>query len=60
MRPDHQGRPADDPADRLEVRLDLEAPAGNALPALARLLRALRDEDRRRPPGDDENVPEAD
>jgi hypothetical protein len=53
--------PAGDPADRLDVRLDLDAPPGNVLPALARLLRALRDEDRRLLADDDgKKAPTAD
>jgi hypothetical protein len=55
-RPDCRVPPAGDPADRVEVRLDLDAPPGNVLPALARLLRALRDEDRRRLAGGDKSA----
>jgi hypothetical protein len=39
-------RRADDLGDRLEVVLDADAPPGNLLPALARLLRAMRDRER--------------
>jgi hypothetical protein len=38
----------DDLAGRLEFAADPDAPKGNALPALARLLRRLRDAERQR------------